>query len=106
MFSQALVRSERDAGGVRFVFRADAGVLETVEDLARREALCCPFLDYRVEADGGDVTYAITNPRTGTERASVDAALDLVHALPEHAVTDMDGLLERLADRGLRIELT
>jgi hypothetical protein len=87
LFRRALLRRERDPGGVHFVFRAGAGVRDKVEDLARREALCCPFLAYRVETAGGEVTYSILNPLTGDDRAAVDAELDVIHALPEHAGT-------------------
>jgi hypothetical protein len=98
LFERALVHRDRDADSVRFVFRADAGVREAVEDLARREALCCPFMEYRVET-GDEVTYTIANPLTGAEGESIDAALDVVYALP-----DTDGLLERLAERGFEIQ--
>jgi hypothetical protein len=93
LFARALVRRERDADSVRFVVRADPGIYETVEDLARREALCCPFMEYRVETAGELVTYTITNPLSGAERASVDAALDVIYELPEHAATDMNGVV-------------
>ena len=53
LFERALLRRERRDDGVVFAFRADAA--EAVEDLARREAACCPFLDYRVETVGGEV---------------------------------------------------
>jgi hypothetical protein len=75
LFERALVRRARDEDGVVLVFRADDGIRETVEELARRESICCPFLEYRVETAGGEVTYTITGPLAGT---------------------DMDGLLERL----------
>jgi mutator family transposase len=72
---------------------------EAVEDLARREAACCPFLDYRVETVGDEAIYTITNPIGGDQRASVDAMLDAIHDLPDHAGSDMAGLLGRLAER-------
>ena len=49
LFERALVRCERPDDAVVFTFRADPGLREQVEDLAGREAACCPFLDYRVE---------------------------------------------------------
>jgi hypothetical protein len=39
---------ERQPGEVVLRFR---GAREQIEDLARREAACCPFLSYRVEED-------------------------------------------------------
>ena len=103
LFERALLRRQRDHDSVLFAFRSDAGTRETLEDLARREAICCPFLEYRVDTVDDEVTYAIANPLDGDSRESVDAALDVIYALPEHARTDMDGLLERLADRGLQV---
>jgi hypothetical protein len=41
-----------NADRVTFSFRAEPGARNAIEDLARREAACCPFLDQRVEADG------------------------------------------------------
>ena len=42
-------------------FRGDPGVRERVDSLARREAACCPFADYRVETAGGEVIWTITS---------------------------------------------
>ena len=77
LFAAALVRRERRDHAVVFVFRATAEVREQVEDLARREALCCPFMEYRVEATGDEVTFTFTNPG----RAGVEPILDAVYAL-------------------------
>ena len=54
-----------------FVFRADAA--PRVADLARREAECCPYLAYRVEPLGDQVTWTIADP---VGRASASAILD------------------------------
>jgi hypothetical protein len=103
LFEHALLRRARDADSVVFRFRADSGTRDAVEDLARREAACCPFLDYRVETAEDEVIWTITNPVTGDERASVDLVLDALHALPDHAGSDVDGLFDRLADRGVHV---
>jgi hypothetical protein len=81
LFERALLRRERRVDGVVFSFRADAGTREQVDDLARREHACCPFLDYRVETAGDEVIWTIT----GDGRAGVDVILDAFHALPDHA---------------------
>ncbi len=78
LFRRALLRCERRSGAVVFAFRAESGVREAVDDLARREAACCPFLDYRVETVGDEVMWTIT----GDGRFGVDAVLDAFHALP------------------------
>jgi hypothetical protein len=106
LFEQALVRRERGEGRVAFTFRADEGVRELADTLARREAACCPFVDYRVETVGDEVIWAITNPRGSEERASVEAMLDAFYTLPDNAGSGMDGLLGRLAERGVQVDET
>jgi hypothetical protein len=103
LFERTLVRRERREDGVAFSFRADGRTREAVEDLARREAACCPFLDYRVETVGDEVIWTISNPVSGDAHASVDVILDAVHALPDHSGSDFEGLLGRLADRGVDV---
>jgi hypothetical protein len=66
---------ERRADSVAFTFRA--GAREQVEDLARREHACCPFLDYRVETAGDQVVWTIS----GDERGVVQTTLDAFDAL-------------------------
>jgi hypothetical protein len=104
LYERALVRRERGDGGVAFTFRAEDGVRELADTLARREAACCPFVDYHVETVGDEVIWTITNPVTGEDRASVDVMLDAFYVLPDHAGTDMDALLGRLAERGVRVD--
>jgi hypothetical protein len=82
LFERALLRRERRPGALVFAFRADAGMREAVDDLARREAACCPFLDYRVETAGDEVIWTLTNPAAGDRRASVEAVLDAFDELP------------------------
>jgi hypothetical protein len=103
LFEHALVRRRRDERSVTFAFRAASGTRERVEGLARREAACCPFLDYRVETTGDEVLFTIANPVAGLEGAAAAAALDAFHALPDQAGSDIAGLLERLADAGVRM---
>jgi hypothetical protein len=97
LFDRALVRRQRRGDGVVFTFRGDAGIREAVEDLVRREAACCPFLDYRIEVVGSEVIWTMTNMRTGPDRALVELMLDVFHALPDRTGTDPG----RLADRGV-----
>jgi len=63
LFERALARRERKQNAVVLVLRATPGTRELVEELARREAACCPFMDYRVETKGDEVIY--TNPVSG-----------------------------------------
>lgn len=103
LFEHALLRRERRADGVVFSFGADPGVVDAVSDLARREAACCPFLDYRVELVDDEVVWTITNTIRGDDRAAVDVTLDAFHALPDHPGSDLAGLFGRLAERGIEI---
>jgi hypothetical protein len=89
-FERALLRRERRENAVVFAFRADGGTREALDDLARREAACCPFLDFRVETVGDEVIWTTGNVLTGSERAGVDAFLDVLYALPDHAGSDID----------------
>lgn len=83
LFDRALVRRERRSEGLELRFRAASGTRETVEDLARREAACCPFLDSRIETAGDEIVWTIANRLAGDERASADAILDAFYALGE-----------------------
>ena len=77
LFATALVRRERREHAVVFVFRAAPGLLEHIEDLARREEACCPFMEYRVESAGDEVSFTFINPG----RADIEPVLDAVYAL-------------------------
>jgi hypothetical protein len=99
LFERALVRRERPQHAVVFAFEATPGVRERVEDLARREAECCPFLDYRVRTGDGEVVYTVTD--TGVGRSGAEVTLEAFYALPDHS--DCAGLLERLADGGVHV---
>ena len=99
---RALVRRERRADTRRLRVPRRPGTREAVEELARREAPCCPFLDYRVETAGDEVIWTITNPVTGTS-ARTRWVLDAIFTLPEHAGSGMGGLLGRIADGGVEV---
>jgi hypothetical protein len=94
LFADALIRRERQDGAVVLTFRASGETRARVDDLARREAACCPFVDYRVETVGEEITWTITNPVTGEDRASAEVMLDAFHELP-----DQVGILSPCAPR-------
>ena len=102
-FDRALLQRERREDSVVFTFRADGGTREALHDLARREAACCPFLDYRVEAVGDEVIWTTSSPGTGSERADIDAFLDALYALPDHKGSDIDSFFGRLAEAGVEV---
>jgi len=103
LFERALVRRERRADAVVLWFRAAAEVRAQLDSLVRREAACCPFLDYRVETVGDEVMWTTTNVVNGDRREAVDLMLDAIHDLPDHAGSDAELLLERLAEHGLHV---
>jgi hypothetical protein len=96
-----LTGRERRADGV--VLRFSSDVREAVEDLVRREAACCSFLDYRVDALDDTVVWTTTNLRSGDDRASVDTILDALYELPDHVGLGPEGYFQRLADRGVKV---
>jgi hypothetical protein len=79
LFARALTSRDRGSDEVVLTFREDAR--ETVAELARREAACCPFLDYRVETVDGHVVWTINNPRTGDDRAEAEQTLEAFYTL-------------------------
>ena len=79
LFEHALLARDRRPGGVVFRVRGDARA--AVEELARREAACCPFLDYRVEPHTDEVVWTISGGPAGEE------TLDAFHALSEGRIT-------------------
>ena len=103
LFETALLRRERRAESVSFWFRADPGTREALEELARREAACCPFLDYRVETAGDEVIWTTTNTVTGDARAAIDVFLDALHALPDHPGSDIASFYSQLAAQDVHV---
>jgi hypothetical protein len=81
LFDRALIRRERRDGALVLLFRANPGIRATVDELARREAVCCPFMDYRVEPRGDEIAWSITNPVTGADRAAAEGVLDALGAV-------------------------
>jgi hypothetical protein len=99
LFARALVGRERTAEGIRFRLRAADGVETWVRDLAAREKECCPFFDFRVTSDGGEVHWDATVVDDDIARA----VLDEFYALPDTVGEGLDGLERRLTGRGLEI---
>ena len=103
LFQTALLRRQRRADSVSFWFRADPGTREALEELARRESACCPFLGYRVETAGDEVIWTTTNPLTGDERAAIDVFLDALHGLPDHPGSNIASLYDHLTEHELHV---
>jgi hypothetical protein len=79
IFGQALIGRERTAGGIRFRFRAQAGIEAWVRDLAAREKACCAFFTFSVTALGEEVRWDATVVDDDAARA----ILDEFYALPD-----------------------
>jgi hypothetical protein len=103
LFADALIDRERRDRAVALVFRADPRIRATVEDLARREAACCPFFDYRVETISEKHVWTITNPINNNDRGAAEAMLEIFYELPDYASAASEGLRERLAARGVQL---
>jgi MerR family copper efflux transcriptional regulator len=53
---------ERTGRGLRLRFREPQGFQADVADLIRQEKECCPFLDFRIQATGGELLLDIAAP--------------------------------------------
>ena len=103
LFDRALLGRERRPDSVVLSFKDESGTREQVEDLARRDHACCPFLDYRIETTGEGVRLTTSNVVTGEERASIDVFLDTLYDLPDQTRPDMASFTGDLADRGVNM---
>ncbi len=99
LFTQALIGRERTAEGIRFRLRADDGIEAWIGDLAAREKACCPFFDYSITTDGDEVHWDATVIDDDTARA----ILDEFYNLPDTVSDGVEGLENRLTERGLQI---
>jgi hypothetical protein len=99
LFAQALVGRERTAEGIRFRFRAGDGIEAWVRDLAAREKACCPFFDFQIHTDGEEVHWDASVIDDHIARA----ILDEFFTLPDTVADGVEGLENRLGERGLQI---
>jgi hypothetical protein len=99
LFAHALLGRVRTAEGIRFRLRAGEGVEAWVRDLAAREKACCAFFDFRVTTDGNEVHWYATVVDDDIARD----ILDEFYALPDRVADGVEGLENRLTERGLQI---
>jgi hypothetical protein len=104
LFVHALVGRERTRDGVQYRFAAKPGVAAWAADLARREALCCPSLSYRVRREGDTVLYDIGWKAARQIGAAAEVMLDELHAMPDRFADGMTGFMARLAARGVPLD--
>jgi hypothetical protein len=98
LFSTHLLSRERRGQGIRFRLRADHGVEVWVRDLAAQEKACCPFLDFHIAVEGGQVLWDITAIDDDIARAILDEYYDL----PDSAGAEAQELERRLSAKGLQ----
>lgn len=99
LFAETLVGRERTGTGIRFRLRADQGIEDWVRDLAAREKACCPFFDFDITTVGDEVHWYATVVDDDIARA----ILDEFYALPDNLSGGVEGLENRLRQRGLEI---
>jgi hypothetical protein len=100
LFAHALAGRHRDSLSVTLSFHDKPGVADWVQDLARREAACCPFVDYRIERQDGRVVWTIT----GSDDPTVQAIVALWHDLPATVDAGVDALFDRLGGQGIDVD--
>jgi hypothetical protein len=69
----AFARGERTERGVRLYLRDDEGVETRVRQLIGLESECCPFLEFSLGREGGELVLAVEGPPDA--RPIVDAFL-------------------------------
>ncbi|MEL6545191.1 MAG: hypothetical protein AAFQ82_11245, partial [Myxococcota bacterium] len=94
LFDRAYLTGERLGDGrVRWRFRESDGLLEEMQDLARREHKCCSFLEFTLSVSGSEIwwdTAAGAHARTALTEffrlpetlTSGEQLVSLAHALP------------------------
>ena len=70
---RALARRDREEGAVVLTYRAAPEVEGALRDLIRREAECCPFLDFELAPVDGELALRVSAPAGG------EAMLDLIY---------------------------
>jgi hypothetical protein len=99
LFADAMLGRERTATGVEFRLASKPAIVEWVTDLVRREAACCPFFSYRLDAENDCIVW-----RTSSDAGvAAQAMLDEFYELPEHCADGIDGYFQRLEARGVAI---
>jgi hypothetical protein len=99
LFTAALVGRERTGDGIRFRFRADAGVENWVRDLAAREKACCGFFTFATAMHGDEVWW----DASVVDDDGARAILDEFYRLPETVGEGVGEVFDRMNDRGLQV---
>jgi hypothetical protein len=104
LFTRALAGRERTGDGIRLRLRADEGVEAWVRDLSVREKACCPFYDFAVAVDGGQVWWDITLVAGVTDDPdTARTLLDTYYHAPDYAADGVAGMTKWLAGNGFQV---
>ena len=99
LFGQHLLGRARTTDGIEFRLRAEPGLEAWIRDLAAREKACCPFFDFTITVERGDIRWHASVVDDDIARAILDEFYDL----PDTVATGVEGLEDRLTSRGLQI---
>jgi hypothetical protein len=68
--ADGLIDRTPTAAGLRVRLRDSPQIEERTRELIAAESLCCPFLDFNLDRDGGDLVLDVTGPQDA--RAVID----------------------------------
>ena len=105
LFARSLAGRERAEQRVRLRFRAGGGVEAWVRDLAAREKACCPFYDFAVSADGGEVCWDISlvDGVADGDEGMARTLLDVYYHAADYAADGVAGMTRWLAGEGFAV---
>jgi hypothetical protein len=99
LFVGALVGRERVGDGIRFRFRAEAGLEDWIRDLAAREKACCAFFTFDITTHGDEVWLDASVVDDDLARQ----ILDEYYRLPDTLADGAAALFERFTEQGLQV---
>ena len=85
--ARAMTERVETAHGLRIFFRADPGAEEELREFLAVENGCCPWADWTVGMNDGQIVLNIHS--TGEGIATLHAMCTSMHAAPPRAVTDL-----------------
>jgi hypothetical protein len=62
ILGRGLLAREDTPSGIRLRFRASPGLEQSLLDLTSREKECCPFFDFRIEANRDELLLEVSAP--------------------------------------------
>lgn len=97
--SPAYLGRRRTSTGIRYCFRSEPGLAESIRDLAAREQACCAFFELTVDDDGATITW----DSTVIDDPLAHQILDEYYQLPDTASGGATAIFERFAEQGLAV---